>query len=295
MKISTQELQIIRSLVGNEVMAEHLAFIDCFVNPKLSIFMPIGGNCGYAITPDHKHPSYMFVISYDNETEVYIDNIKLQPHPNSIFCLSPEIKHHEVQNYLPPKYCAIFIAKDFFELHFKQYNLKNTTHFNGLIINIKSNKLDLLTKDFIYESQSKHISKEVVLDTIATLLTHEIIRNIIDYDFYDTHISNNFIMNNVIQFININFDRNITIDELAKQSKLSKSHFTKLFTDEMQVSPIMYLKTIRLQNSKKMLLANQLNITKIANQCGFNSAAYFTKVFKESFNETPKEFLIRSK
>jgi len=63
----------------------------------------------------------------------------------------------------------------------------------------------------------------------------------------------------------------------------------------MKVSPMVYLKTIRLQNAKKMLSAKELSITQVARQCGFNSVSYFTKLFKEYFNETPKEFMRRMK
>jgi AraC-like DNA-binding protein len=51
-----------------------------------------------------------------------------------------------------------------------------------------------------------------------------------------------------------------------------------------------YLKSIRLQNAKKMLRSNELNITQVAQLCGFNSSSYFTKSFREVFGETPKEF-----
>ena len=295
MKISNPDLSIVKSLVGENITHENLTFIDSFIYKKLSIFIPIGGNCGYAINKDHSHPSYMFVISYDNETEVYIGNKKYKPCPNTLFCLSPNIKHHEVKNYLPPKYCAIFIEKEFFEFHFKNYNPISSIFFDGLIIDIKNPKLDLLVKDFIYESQNVHLSKGFVLKSISTLLLHEIIRNIIDYNFYETTFTKNLMINDVVKFINIHYEKDITIDELAKLSNLSKSYFTKLFTDEMKLSPIVYLKMIRLQNAKKMLLTNKCTITKVAQQSGFNSPSYFTKLFKEAFNETPKEFLVRSK
>ena len=256
------------------------------------MFMPIGGNCGYAITPNHSHPAYMFVISYDNETEVYIDNKKLQPYPNTIFCLSPEIQHHEVQNYLPPKYCAIFIQKEFFQAQCTYYT-KEPIYFNGDIVEIKSSKLDTQIKEFINETYNEHPSKESVLTNIALLLTHEIIRNVLNYTPHSIQLSENIILNRAIAFINTHYSQNITIEALANLSQLSSSHFSKLFSDSMQISPMTYLKRIRLQNAKKMLLSNQLSITQVAQQCGFNSSAYFSKLFKESFNETPKEFMKR--
>ena len=287
-----QTLQIIKYLVGNDITEDNLKFIDCFVSGKLSIFMPIGGNCGYAVTPDHKHPAYMFILAYDHETEVIIDGKKIRSSPNSIFCLSPELEHHEVQNYLPPKYCAIFIEAELFEENLKNYT-QEAVLFNGKVVNMKNSKLDQLVRNFMIESYGKHVSRETVLESIAILITHEIIRNAIDYHSDEIPVTDNMLMGEAVKFMNIEFEQDITIERLAELSGLSKSHFTKLFTEEMEVSPIVYLKTIRLQNAKKMLRAKELSVTQVARQCGFNSTSYFAKLFKEYFNETPKEFMQR--
>jgi len=288
----SRELKIIKSLVGESITEENLKFIDSFVSSKLSMFIPVGGSCGYAVTPDHTHPAYMFILSYDNESEVVIDGKYLQSAPNTIFSLSPEIRHHEVQNYLPPKYCAIFVEKGFFEEQLKDYSNEHLV-FNGLVVNIKNNRLELLVRDFMNESQNIHASKEKVLESLAILLTHEIVRNIVEYSFHETNFSDNLMINESIKFMNINFEKEISSEQLAKLSKLSKSHFSKLFTQEMQVTPMIYLKRIRLQNAKKMLRTKELNITEVARNCGFNSTSYFTKIFKESFSLTPKEFMLK--
>jgi len=294
MNVTEEEFSTIKNLVGDAITRENLLFVDSFVHETLSIFMPIGGNCGYAVTPDHTHPSYMFVLSYDSETAVFVGKRKLEPSPNTVFCLSPEIEHHEVQNYLPPKYCAIFIQKEFFEQNLNAY-IEETMHFNGVIVEMKSTKLTMLIKEFVYESQNRHASKEIVLDSLSSLVTHEIIRTVIEYDAHPVHLSDNQAINEAVKHININYEQNITLDDLATLSKLSRSHFTKVFIENMKVTPMEYLKIIRLQNAKKMLLSNRLSVTQVAQQCGFNSSSYFTKSFREAFNETPKEFTQRSK
>jgi len=285
-------IKTIKSLVGESITQENLKFIDAFVSPKLSLFMPIGGSCGYAVTPNHQHPAYMFLMGYDDETKIVLEGKSIVSSPNTIFCLSPNIQHHEVQNYLPPKYCAIFIEKDFFEEVFTFYK-KEKPYFKGFLVDIKSYKMDVLIRDFIYESQYQSLAQETILDSIAMLLTHEIIRNIIKYKPQMVLQTDNMIINESIKFINISYEQEITIDILANHSNLSKSHFTKLFTDAIQVSPMVYLRTIRLQNAKKMLQTQKLTVTEVAQQCGFNSTSYFTKIFKEHFLETPKEFMRR--
>ncbi|WP_415397551.1 helix-turn-helix domain-containing protein [Sulfurimonas sp. CS5] len=294
MNTSNKDFDKVRALVGETITKENLLFVDSFIYKALSIFMPIGGSCGYAVSPKHKHPSYMFVIAYDNETTVYVGDEKYETSPNTMFCLSPNIEHHEVQNYLPPKYCAIFIDKDLFENAFMLYS-KELLLLNALVIDIKNSKLNMLIKEFIFESQNIHQSKDIILDKLSSLVIHEIVRNILKYDSRSYDITDNQMINEMVAFINTNYDKNITIDDFAALTKLSKSHLTKLFSNNMNVSPMKYLKLIRLQNAKKMLLSNTHTITKISQQCGFTSPAYFTKSFKEAFLETPKEFIQRVK
>ena len=63
----SQNIQTIRKLVGT-VTKEQLRYVDCFVADDMALFMPVGGACLYAITPEHTHPSYMFVLHFDDRT-----------------------------------------------------------------------------------------------------------------------------------------------------------------------------------------------------------------------------------
>ncbi len=294
MNITEEEFDTVKNLVGESITKENLRFVDSFVHETLSMFMPVGGNCGYAVSPDHRHPSYMFVLSYDNETAVFIGKKRLEPYPNTIFCLSPGVEHHEVQNYLPPKYCAIFIAKDMFEKNLAVYTQEDLS-LEGLIVDMKSTKLNMLVNEFIDEAQNRHASGGIVLGNLASLVTHEVIRTILEYDAPAPYVYDNQAINEVIRYINTHYEQQISLEELAAVANLSKSHFTKVFSENMQLTPMEYLKTIRLQNAKKMLLSHRLTVTQVSQQCGFNSSSYFTKIFKEAFNETPKEFAQRTR
>ena len=52
-----------------------------------------------------------------------------------------------------------------------------------------------------------------------------------------------------------------------------------------------YIRNIRLKESKKLLKERQLNISEVAYAVGFNQLPYFTTCFKEAFGLTPSEFI----
>lgn len=67
-----EELATINHLVGS-VSEEQLRYVDCYVGYYLGVFMPVAGPCFLAITPEHTHPTYMFVLMFDDENKFVID------------------------------------------------------------------------------------------------------------------------------------------------------------------------------------------------------------------------------
>ncbi len=109
----------IRRLVG-QVTKEQLRYVDCFIGEDIGLFMPVGGACFYALTPLHSHPSYMFVLPYNDQTSIKIDGKTITAKHGKLFPLSPNITHHECPSDYSPRYIAIFIGKDFFENQLNQ-------------------------------------------------------------------------------------------------------------------------------------------------------------------------------
>ncbi len=284
-------IELIKSLVGSSITHDDLKFIECYTSETLAMFTPLGGSCGYALTPAHTHPSYMFVLAYDYETVIHVAKHSFQTSPNTMFCLAPEIKHHEQKNYFPPKYCAIFIEKRFFENMLDFYK-KELFLEKGLTLKLQNTKIDMLTKEFMLEFSNKHSSSQMVQESIVTLLTHEIIRTVLDESLYNNEFATQSkIIIEVVKYINANYSQEICLDDISKSLEVSVSHISNIFKDEMGVSVMEYLKTLRLENAKKMLLCHTLSVTEVAQQCGFNSPSYFTKLFRQRYHVTPREYM----
>ena len=134
-----------------------------------------------------------------------------------------------------------------------------------------------------------------MLETLSSMITHQIIRLLLQTKSQMPNMSDNIALGEAIKYLNRHFEEDISVETLAKLSQLSKSHFGRLFSNSMGISPMEYLKNIRLQHAKKLLLKEYKSITQIAMACGFNSPAYFTKLFKEQYAVTPKEFALQHK
>lgn len=94
----------------------------------------------------------------------------------------------------------------------------------------------------------------------------------------------------VLDFIETNFSRNITLASLSSLLNMSVSNFSLLFKKTMDVSPIEYVNKVRICNASLLLLNTDEKIIDIALKCGFPSMPNFINQFRKHTQMTPKEY-----
>lgn len=95
---------------------------------------------------------------------------------------------------------------------------------------------------------------------------------------------------NVLNYISENYSNPITIKELADISNYSEYHFMKFFKKYIGLTAIEYINNYRLVMASTLLIETDKSIMDISLEIGFNSVSYFNKLFKNTYNVTPKEF-----
>ena len=83
---------------------------------------------------------------------------------------------------------------------------------------------------------------------------------------------------------------NITIPALAEMSGISEVYFRREFKRCFGVSPLEYIKTVRMENAKALLSTAMYTVSEVATRCGFDSISYFSYEFGRVMGETPGEF-----
>ena len=97
----------------------------------------------------------------------------------------------------------------------------------------------------------------------------------------------------VFDYIEQNYFKKITLQELSKVTFLSPSHLLRQFKKYTGTTPQEYLNLYRLNMAKKLLLAPELTAEQIALNVGYCSASYFGKKFKEYTGDTPDKFRVK--
>jgi AraC-like DNA-binding protein len=99
----------------------------------------------------------------------------------------------------------------------------------------------------------------------------------------------------VQDFVKANFDRCISLSDLAKVAGLSRMHFAAQFRTTTGYRPREYLLHHRIEHAKSLLSSSETPLAEVALAAGFCTQAHFSTVFKRITGETPARWRCASK
>ena len=97
-------------------------------------------------------------------------------------------------------------------------------------------------------------------------------------------------MQRAVEYINLNFVSDISLESISKKFSLSKSFFSRKFKEVTGFGFSEYITLVRIKNAEKLLLEGNTSITEIAFASGFNDSSYFTLTFKKLIGVTPLKY-----
>jgi AraC-like DNA-binding protein len=103
------------------------------------------------------------------------------------------------------------------------------------------------------------------------------------------------LMASAISFIQNNYEREISIADIAKYVFLSPSYFTRAFKEDTGLSPMQYLLNIRIKRACELLAETDLKVGDIAHSVGFSNQQRFNDMFKKQIKMTPMQYRNSSK
>jgi AraC-like DNA-binding protein len=131
-----------------------------------------------------------------------------------------------------------------------------------------------------------------LLSILHDLSTSRNIRTLSNTTFNNTEtISyNSRRINMVMEYLNKNFHKDVSLGEVAKLIAMSEVAFSRFFKLRTGKTFVDTLNEVRLGHASRMLIDTTQSINEIAYRCGFNNMSNFNRIFKKKKNCTPKEF-----
>lgn len=182
-----------------------------------------------------------------------------------------------VMDYLNEFYPKMSLSGNW-ELDGDQYRLYNTPELADLLnklfqIMTSTNPLKNALADLTF--------KEVVIKLLQTqsLLAIELGKS--------THT----VLSHLKEFVRKHISEKLTLDVLEKVGNMSKSSLTRMFKQELGISPMEYIIRQRIVKAKE-LLKNTKSVKEACFGSGFNDVNYFVRIFKSREGLTPGAFIL---
>jgi AraC-like DNA-binding protein len=90
-----------------------------------------------------------------------------------------------------------------------------------------------------------------------------------------------------VQYLRDNYTEQLDVATIAKAIGVSESTLQHSFKKATSLSPIQYLKKLRLHQARVLMVANGLNAGEAAHRVGYGSPSQFSREFKRMFGQTP--------
>lgn len=94
----------------------------------------------------------------------------------------------------------------------------------------------------------------------------------------------------VIALMRQHYGRALTLARLADAVHLSVWHLCHLFKMETGKPPAQFLKSIRMEEARRLLESTLLSVKEVVNKVGMNDQSHFVKDFKKIYGETPTKY-----
>ncbi len=94
----------------------------------------------------------------------------------------------------------------------------------------------------------------------------------------------------VVEYLQKNIDKSISIDDMADKVNMSSSGFHKKFKEVMHLSPLQFTKSIKLNKAQRYIMEGK-NVSEAGFMVGYNNSAQFSREYKRFFGMPPSSTL----
>lgn len=133
----------------------------------------------------------------------------------------------------------------------------------------------------------------VLAQAVLNMCLHTVQRSETDRQQSSTSASIGVRNDKLVRIINhfeAHLDDHINLDVITDELGISRRQMERLFRHYLSTTPKKYLQNLRLQRARILLAETNLPVVDVAVACGFDSAAYFSKRFREAFGMSPHKF-----
>lgn len=238
----------------------------------------------HSIPHTHGYAELFYIVGGDGQFRV---EEELYPvHADQLVIVNPNVPHTEVSYESRPL--------EYIVLSIEGLSLSPQSNNDGrfCILDFHGGG-DILTclRHILRESRGKLDGYETVCQAYLEILVVRLMRSTglaVSPVASDKRVSRQCAL--VRRYIDTHYKESLTLDQLAQQAHVNKYYLAHAFKREYGVSPIGYLGSRRIEESRYLLKETDLSLSQISRMLGFSSASYFSQSFLKAVGVAPMEY-----
>ena len=242
------------------------------------------GGDWHSVPHTHNHMELFYIVGGRGQ---FLIQDQLYPvNANNLVIINPNVPHTEVSlNAQPLEYIVLGI---------EGVELASSEQSDGrfsMLDHFESVEISGCLRNILREMEQKSTGYEDVCQAYMEILIIRLMRSTaLSVPAQPQQISANRQCAAVKRYIDQHFKETLTLDQLAEEAHMNKFYLSHAFKQEFGVSPINYLISCRIEESKYLLAETDLSISQIAQLLNFSSPSYFSQVFRRTQGVSPVEF-----
>lgn len=132
--------------------------------------------------------------------------------------------------------------------------------------------------------------KNAPTDVVSSILSAALEMLLTRYEFADTTADSRCALR-IIRYCKAHYQEELTVEQIARDLHISRSHISHTFNDKLKISFPEYLHSLRLNEAVQLLRKGDHTITEVAQLAGFQTIRTFNRSFLKHFGLSPRQFL----
>lgn len=158
---------------------------------------------------------------------------------------------------------------------------------------VKDATLTSLSRLLLAESQEGFLNGALYSDSLGTALAQYLWNNYAAPTRTARDVVGGMapsLLRRSLEFIRLNLDQDLRLEELAHVAEMSRSHFLRSFRKTMGITPHQFVLNERILLAQKLMRDRKLSLTNIALACGFSDQHHLSRMFRRQVGVTPSRY-----
>ena len=138
-------------------------------------------------------------------------------------------------------------------------------------------------------SELQRLDSADTLELLSSSLT-DLFHRFVGYVFDFGQVKHINIIHKAVDYVRCNYSRKLTLEDVAAHVYISKSYLSRLFKEELNTSFTTFVNSVRVEQSKPLVLDRSIPLAQIASMTGFDDQSYFTKIFRRQTGVSPGQY-----